>query len=663
MKRSISAAVLSGALVLLAGGCPGPLLPFLPPPTPGPGGDKSAPRLQPFGSQQELVDYYKNQVNRSGHFDFLRFLNEPAAFDTANENAGGDDSGDFSTTNLQEAGVDESDVFKSDGRHLYIAQRDHLRIVDTQGDELRLVGSLDVDRHIDSMYLRGDKLILLSQDYGFNIAAVDALIFPPFYPQASLRVIEVDISDRANPEIAGDVEFEGSMATSRLIDDRLILVLTIRPEVQPANAIELAFIDIGQIMPTMRVNGTTTAIAPWDRWLRPESPDGFDMTAVVTLDADNVENMLDSVAVMAGAGTVYASTEAIYVTDTNADPDDNYRQRTAIHKFAFDDDGVAQYVASGSIPGRLLNQFSLSEKDGMLRVATHINDIAIIFEDLVDLPLVDFDVATDSNRTQSREPSGPTNAVFVLDEVDSNLDIIGGVENIAPNELIYAARFVGDRGYLVTFRRIDPLFVIDFADPNAPEILGELKIPGFSDYLHPLGETHLIGVGRTTEETPWGGVIPAGVQLSLFDVSDPHNPTAVQQIDLGDGWSDINGTHKAFTMIERDDENLVMVPAVLPGHPNGPFEGVLAFDVQPATGFAEKGRIAATSTSFWNQWRRAAIIDDAAFALTDGGVHAVNLPDFSDIDELMFEAVPFDFGRFGEDVDVGGDASEPNVGQ
>jgi uncharacterized secreted protein with C-terminal beta-propeller domain len=153
-------------------------------------------------------------------------------------------------------------------------------------------------------------------------------------------------------------------------------------------------------------------------------------------------------------------------------------------------------------------------------------------------------------RNTQNAPQEPDNAVFVLGESNGALDILGSVANFGTNEQIYAVRFLGDHGFVVTFRQIDPLFVLDLSDPQAPRLVGELEMPGYSEYLHPLGENHLMGVGRTTDESEWGRTSVKGIQLSLFDVSDWTNPQVVQQLSLGSwgSYSEISTTHKAFTI-------------------------------------------------------------------------------------------------------------------
>ncbi len=345
---------------------------------------------------------------------------------------------------------------------------------------------------------------------------------------------------------------------------------------------------------------------------------------------------------MADAGTIYASTDAVYLTDTTYDYDSELREHTIIHKLAFDADGLPEYVASGQVPGRLLSQFSLGEYEDVLRVATHVsnwnlwNGGAAI--SVATAGSSDAAVSVDTAQSTSSEaPTGPYNAVYTLEVVGEDLSIIGSVENIAPGEDLYAVRFMGERGFLVTYEIVDPLFTLDLSDPEQPTVVGELEVPGYSDYLHPFGDNFLIGVGRSTLASEWGSITNA-IQLSLFDISDLANPTVIDQIEVGGygSYSDVSYTHKAFTFMP--DSGLLAIPAALTGNDYNAAGGwiwsdwtelVICYQVDE-TGFTERGRlpIMIYEDSGWTAWRRAAFIDDNVYALSPAGVSAAPITDF-----------------------------------
>lgn len=722
MKRSPTfrlLAVFVAFPLFLVGGCP----PFVNPTNTGDNDQKGPATLKKFSSANELLDYFRTQANKQfgGNVyqrDFFNLGGLPTAAPAAEDSAGGDASNgpgggsgaSFTTTNLQEEGVDESDIVKSDGTYFYIAKGRSLRIVKAAPQaEMAEVGRLDVDSYIQSMYLVGDKVILLSSNYGYFDGPMPAssMIWPPYFQNGSVEVIDVSVADRTSPALAKKMQIDGSLVDSRLLNGQLFLVISIVPDL-PSSPLALNFMTLDDVLPQMRgSDGAVSTLVPWAEFYRPGASDGYYMSAVVTLDAADIDRVTHSTAVISNASTIYASQNALYITDADYDPDDHYRENTAIHKFAIGEDGSALYVASGSVGGRLLNQFSLSEHEGNLRVATHVADNGWIFAEpggpmiavniavddvtVVDSATVgagDEPVSTDAEPPSNGDttpadddadaapssPPQPYNKVSVLSQNGDRLEVAGELTNIAPGERIYSTRFMGDKLFMVTFVQIDPLFVIDLSNPAAPTILGELKVPGFSDYLHPLDETHLIGIGRSVAQSPWGGIIPTGLQLSLFDVSDYSNPTVVQQITIGGhhSGSDVSYTHKAFALTE---DGVLAIPAQLtktnlrPDEWDQPeFDGVIVYRVDASTGFTQLGRVSGVMQSdywgwTWASWRRPALIGDVVYAITDQGVRAAPLSDFTatttvELAPGLDDILPGDIDK-GDSVDGSGGASEP----
>jgi inhibitor of cysteine peptidase len=664
---------LAAILGFLSAGCP---------PIQTTGGDTNEPTaLQPFTSAEEMLNYFKDQAtakyssnSRQGLGGFLGLLAAPtaAAEDTGGASNDSTTSGTYSTTNLQEEGVDEADVFKSDGTNFYLADPNGVRIVKANpAGELAEVGRVTFDGRVADMYLYEGKLIVL----GARLTAwsypqtgtAEIMIWPPvnygwppYVPSAKILVDTFDVSTPATPTKVAEIEIDGMLVTSRLTGGRLYLVTTIVPPM-PTNPtpVTIAAMTLDQVLPKARAGGAESTAINWANCYHPGTGDGYNLTGVVTLNAADVQQIVGSVAVMADAGTVYASQQALYVTDDDWTWESVVRQTTKVHKFAFDAQVGARYVGSGAVKGRLLNQFSLGEYNGYLRLATHIDEWRVFSGDVlvaggdgvavsnVSTTTATAPVSTDPNTTPT---TGPSNAVYVLQDTGTELATVGSIENIAPTEKLYSARFLGARGYLVTFRQIDPLFVLDLAQPTAPAIVGQLKIPGYSDYLHPVGDNLLIGVGRSVA-TLYGTLVePNAVQLSLFDVSNPAEPNVIQQLSFG-GYgssSEVSYNHKAFTFMA--DRGLLALPVQLyPTSYNpetswvytGPsFDGTLVLSVA-STGFTELGRVASVVQSntygmTWLPWRRAPIIGNTAYAVSPGGVRAANLSDFVEVKSVSF---------------------------
>ncbi len=258
---------------------------------------------------------------------------------------------------------------------------------------------------------------------------------------------------------------------------------------------------------------------------------------VVTVGDDLTD--LAPVSVQGTADTVYASTDSLFVA---AGSWDEGGSRTDVHRFDLGGDGPATYTGSGRAPGHLLNQFSLSERDGALRLVTTLDGTGVVMpvEPGIGGGISEDDVAT----SDIVAPMGQSSARLTVLDTDGTLDEIGHLDGMGIGETVHSVRFLDDIAYLVTFRQVDPLYAVDLSDPRNPRLLGELKIPGFSEYLHPVGDGLLLGVGR--EVDPATG-IDGGLKISLFDVSDPVQMAEVDQIIVANASSAISDDHKAFT--------------------------------------------------------------------------------------------------------------------
>ncbi len=653
MRRSIVCLLLVGMLVS-AGGC----LPFFNWINQQAAKKTGASDLYRFKSAQELKDFLVQQyqtrnssqyTDMGGWFFPVAFLATPmastATVGTQRNDAAAPESGDkseqYSTTNTQEQGVDESDVMKNDANYVYILKNKCLLIASVRPPEtLEQIGKLELAGAPKDMYLLGDTVIALAQstpyyyywDYAVKSAVDD--VYSPNDIQEPVEAIVtiIDVSNRSAPAILRSYRLEGTLVESRMIDGKLHLVMTATPNLPPVVADPNTPVD--EILPVCRVlnaMGGTVASSPvagWQDFYRPSDPDGYGLVTVTTLDTTDPNATVTSVGLTADAGVIYASTTALYITDTDWGYSSNSEQQTIVHKFRFSDDGP-QYVSSGSVPGRPLNQFSLGEYEGYLRIATTLGFV-------------------------SRSGSGSTNNVFVLGEGTSKLEKVGQIRDIAPGEQIYSARFLGPRGFLVTFQKVDPLFTLDLADPCNPKVAGELKVPGYSDYIHPLDANHLLTIGKDAEEVEGENFAwYQGVQLSIFDVSDFSKPTLLHKVIIGSRGTESQALHdhKAFNYFAP--KNMLAIPiSVVEGGQGGPtygqhtFTGLYVYRVTPEEGFELKGRIStaiSNPTSGWYDrwysysWTRSAIIGDSVYAITDEMVRSAALSDVGTVlDTLMF---------------------------
>jgi len=624
------------------------------PTDPGTGKPRTA-ALRGFSSAEDLRSYLVDQAlsDRNPFRNGIPFFGLPllgAAPPAAPGNAEEDTAtaGDgYSSTNIQETGVDESDIVKNDGNTIYVLEGDTIHIVDaTPAASVAEVATITLDQPGDSLYLRGNQLIAIAQHYTYyyfdgpvasdgatsSSSSSDSLIGGPWNDGSQATVTIIDVTDPTAPVVQTTLELEGGLASSRLIDSKLHLVLASVPRLAVENtSLAIRAMSLDDWLPDYRVldgNGqevTSGDIAGWDAFFRPEDPDGYGITTVVTIDLDDPEAAPATTAISANAGVIYASTEALYVTDPDySSLGFSSREDTIVHKLNFTETGT-DYAGSGLVPGRPLNQYSLGEYNGDLRIATTLD-------------------------TFSNDGFSTGNGVYVLREGDgAALDIIGEIEDIAPGEQIYAARFIGERGYLVTFRRVDPLYTLDLSDPANPVILGELKVPGYSDHIQLLDENHLLTIGKDAVDAGTFAWIQ-GVQLSIFDVTDPANPTLLHKEIIGGRGSNSEANYNPKAFNYYAPLGVLAFPMEVysegtTGADYGGYEftGLYVYDVSTEDGFSLKGRIAATDPSAtagcyyygYGGFSRGVFIGNTVYAVTSTGVQAADL---SDVGTIIGEA-------------------------
>ena len=475
--------------------------------------------------------------------------------------AGGDD-GSFSGTNVQVQGVDEPDIVKTDGDRILSIVNGVLRYVDVSGEEPALLGELKLESGWNHrFFMAGDRAFVFSQGdiYAIPMFAEDARILPPYGSIVSV-VQEIDLSDPADMEIVRTLRIDGTYLSARAIDGTVRMVVSSYPSelpfVYPSNqsAEDIALEANRRIIEESTLEIWVPSFALYDgdgdeidsglvvacdQMHRPAEFAGFDTLSLTTLDLDGSLGAGNGTGVIAKGETVYASAASLYVATNVWIPDDAAddpdvielaeRYETQVHKFDISGDGPAGYRASGSVEGHLLNQFSMDEFEGNLRIAV-----------------------TEGAPWSFREDS--ESKIVVLAESDGVLAEIGSVGDMGKGERIFSVRFIGEAAYVVTFRQVDPFYVVDLSDPRAPAVSGELKIPGYSAYLHPLGDGMILGVGQDADDD--GRTL--GAKATLFDVSDPSDPTEISSWRLADAYTDVEWDHLAFLYWAPSD--LVVLP-------------------------------------------------------------------------------------------------------
>jgi inhibitor of cysteine peptidase len=652
--------------------------------------------IKKFSSAEEIRDYIKNNTQLAQDVYYStdgagitdRMVAVPAVASQESTAKGASQSGalpsaaglgspDYSQTNVQVAGVDEPDFVKNDAKYIYVISGSTLTIVDAYpATSASVLSKTEIEDTPREIFINGDRLVLIKTGSS-EIASgntpkvedtlVEAAIMPPRYPYYRsapvTHAVFYDISDRVHPKVLKDYTIDGNYVNARMIGDSVYLLS--RESVYPY--------DDRIIVPVVR-ESTKVIIAP-DVYYFDNPERQYDFTTVTSFDARNGASK-DAKTYLVGSGNiVYVSPDAMYVSyqtynniyrpmrgmpepaidvvqssvgsavgiarvsspvlvedfntmnetekqaiiaEMKSGEQESIRKReidqstTIIHKIGINN-GAITYIAKGEVAGYLKNQFAMDEYNGNLRVATT------------------SDVWT--NRGQYEY-----NNVFVL---NGEMKTIGSLTHIAEQEKIYSTRFVGDRLYMVTFKRIDPFFVIDLSTPASPKILGKLKIPGYSDYLHPYDKNHIIGIGKETQTNDWGGVSTKGLKLALFDVSDVENPKQIDKVEIGDAGTDSPALsdHRAF-LFDKNKNLLVLparvvkqfdIPEMYRGDQQRIWYGAYVFGVSPETGFVLKGTIE-HSTSGGYAWysspydvQRSLYIGDTLYTLSQRQILANSL--------------------------------------
>ncbi|MYA83763.1 MAG: benzoate transporter [Acidimicrobiales bacterium] len=486
---------------------------------------------------------------------------EAAADDAASVGAGSLQPGvDYSTSNVQEAGIDEPHVLKTDGRRMVVASENRVHVVDVTGPAPVLVATLEIGDHwISNLLLHGDRVLVFASQWDVIVPFAEpgdtaSEIEPTSSWGPTTGIVEIDLAS-TTPRVTRRLDIEGDYVGARLTDGVVRVVTTSRPRAIHWAVPETA--DLGAQERSAGINRDLIAGTTLDDWLprfvlndasgtavaggrlvdcgrvwAPPHYAGPGTLSVTTIDiaADGLAGAMDTTTIMSDGSTVYASHDHLYVTTTRwhdwgvepAGPGDGTPVETEIHMFDTSGRATSTYVGSASVTGTVLNQYSMSEHEGHLRIATTTAQPWWTWR---------AEVAPESE-----------SLVTVLAVGPDGLAEVGRVDGLGVGERIFAVRYLGDIAAVVTFRQIDPLYLLDLSDPTAPAVRGELKITGYSAYLHPLGDDLLLGVGQ--EATDEGFTV--GTQVSLFDIADLDRPERIAQWTAPGGHSQVEFNALAF---------------------------------------------------------------------------------------------------------------------
>ena len=621
-------------------------------------GGKTVVELPKFSSCNEIANAFKSA---SSSYDYGIMYEStsikssisspmPMAAPTSGSDSASKPS--YSTTNVQVQGVDEADIVKTDGKYIYTISNGKLHIAEAYpADTAKVLSSTKLtNMSPNEIFIDGNKVLVFGTQGGgyYDFSEVGY----PYYNYKSFTNIQIfDVTDRANPKLERSIDFEGSYVSSRMINSTVYFVINDQPNYYYYGPEEK---DNETIVPLYRDSAVSKELSPVAKCGdigRLEPLDARSFVIVGSLSMKDVNADITKEVIVASGENIYASQNNLYLAELKYDyvypeattPVDvilprrpvRSAEETVIHKFALDN-GEISYLGKMEAPGSILNQFSMDEHKEHFRIATTKGHVA-------------------------RGGGDSTNNVYIFDD---QLKMSGKLEDLAPGEKIYSVRFMGDKGYLVTFKKVDPLFVIDLSNPKNPKVLGKLKIPGYSDYLHPIDENHIIGIGKETVEAEEGDFAwYQGIKMAVFDVSDVENPKEMYKTVIGDRGTESYALqdHKAF--LYDKSKNLLVIPVLLaeipseekfnrdkrgssPKYGDYVFQGAYVYDLTLENGFQLRGTITHVDGNesfkksgyyyrgYGDEVKRSLYIGDYLYTISDNKILANALSDLALVKEL-----------------------------
>ena len=540
------------------------------------------------------------------------------------------ESSNYSKTNIQVEDVDEADIVKTDGKYNYYVVGKKIIIADiSKKDELSQISEIDfsTEKYTPSeLYINKNKLIILgneneySYDTGITVKeTTDSVYKKGIYKQKTVAKI-YDLSNIEDPTKERTIEIEGNYVSSRMIDNNIYFIGNKSVNTNNIAKYEIDDLDEDVYKPTYKdtLNSNSEKTIDFDKIYYFDNIESLNYLTLAGFSIDNKKEA--DIQTFLGAGEdVYSSNQNMYIAKQknvyDADTHKSLGYDTKILKFNLNN-GKIKFKAEADVTGGINNQFSMDENNGYFRIATTVG-------------ISSWDIDNDSS----------SNSLYILDE---NLKEVGKVEGIAKGEKIYSVRYVGNKAYVVTFKTMDPLFVIDLSDVKKPKILGELKIPGYSTYLHPYDETHLIGFGYDTKEnSSEDGYVQNGLKMSMFDITNLNNPKEMFTVKIGENGttSPLTEDHKA--LLFSKEKNIIAFP--VNSYKNGKYVSkAQIYKIDLNKGFILQGEIqnsevSSKNYSYQKTIERIIYSNDVYYTLSKNLIKAVDMETLKEITKLEIE--------------------------
>ena len=546
---------------------------------------------------EQLKAILKENYNSVGE------LNGEVMMDTVKSEATSSEQKEsYSTTNVQVENVDEADIVKTDGKYIYYVSNGKIYIV--KANDLTIASKIEIKSENErfypiEIYINQNKLIVLGNSYNYEKETTSNKIGDIFEDVARVntnnmaKAIVYDISNKEDIKQTRIVALDGNYTQSRMIGDNIYFISNKIPNYYKN-------IEDDNILPIYKdtaIDENTKKIECNDI-VYFEGTESYNYMLVAGFNINN-NNPVNTETFFGAGSTVYASENNLYIAQSYWSDD----HKNTIYKFNLKDSQI-KLKCKGEVKGYLNNQFSIDEYEGNLRIAT-----------------------------TSGYDENSNNQLYILDE---NLNQIGKIDNLAKGEKIYSVRFIGKVGYIVTFKQIDPLFVIDLSNPTNPIVKGQLKIPGYSSYLHPYDETHIIGIGYNTKSNGYGGITNDNMKMSMFDVSDLQNPKEMFNVNIGDKYtySQITSNHKA--LFYNKDKQIIGFPVTYSNKNNKYINSLVLFKIDLEKGFEKYGEIK-QDINYKTDIDRAIYIGDKLYTLSNLQITQYDFNTINKINEVKLD--------------------------
>ncbi len=543
--------------------------------------------LETFSSYEELENFLKTNMEQAKNFGEQYSSTIPRGGDVMSQDA--ESAPAHSTTNIQVAGVDEADIVKTDedGKHLYVVSGNNIYILKAYPPkQAKVLSRITLNEAYEvKIYVNGDKLAVLGDSFS---------PIRGYYPYAGETFVNVyNISNKTSPVLTRTLSLNGTLSGSRMIGDYIYTVVKQLAVQSNNNKTDMV------ILPKISVGDTIKEVQATEIRYINVSDVLYYFTTVIAVNIINdaqkptYETFLtgSTACMYVSQGNMYLAVPNINVWLLSAEVGGT-RDETCIYRVKLDEEKIV-CEAEGAVFGYVLNQFSMDEYNGFFRIAT-----------------------TKWTNT------GSQNNLFIL---NMSLNIVGELSGLAPGERIYSERFMGDRCYLVTFKQVDPFFVIDLSNPTEPKVLGYLKIPGFSRYLHPYDENHIIGIGKQGNN----------VKLSLFNVTDVTKPRETGKFIVSGDWSDspVLEDHKAF-LFDKSKQLLALPVSISKYYTKAYWQGAYVFNITLSDGFVLRGNVThqENGASGWESGysvKRVLYIGNVLYTISNKKIRMNNLEDLA----------------------------------